>query len=206
MERGDLSLERSRYWYPLCSLSPLLVLMSLGSQIRLRRLWVGMESDHWQVGGVDGGWLPMHWALSSLDFSSSETGIPLYTKPVCFPTLNTSRSHPATFVPLFLHFRKLPHAERWSLSPPFLLTQSFFGDREPPSWLQPNHLPWSRTHSVLLLFQTLRVFRTPHSLSQPLSLILAFWFLEISIKLNSLHARTYCGYECTNSPIKHFPL
>ena len=59
-----------------------------------------VESGHQQMDDVDRRWLPMHWALSSIDFSSSETGIPLYTKPVCFPTLNTSRSSLPTFVPL----------------------------------------------------------------------------------------------------------
>lgn len=52
--------------------------------------------------------------------------------------------------------------------------------------------------------QTPRVFRTPYSLPQPLSLILAFWFLEISIRLDSLHLRTYSGCGGTSSPNSAF--
>lgn len=40
---------------------------------------MAMESDHWQVDGIDWGWLFVQWALSSTDLSSSETRILLYT-------------------------------------------------------------------------------------------------------------------------------
>lgn len=143
------------------------------------------------------------WALFSTCFSSSETRSTLYTSH-CVSLYWTLPDTLCQLLSLTSYFPKCPWAEWWPSSLPGLLTCSFFADREPPRWPQPNHFHWLRTHSVLMLFQTPGVFRTSYSLLQPLSLILAFWFLEISIRLDSLHLRTYSGCGSTSSPNSAF--
>lgn len=177
--------------------SPILVIpspvsMSLGSQIRHRRLWVAMESDHWQVDGVDWGWLFVQWALSSTDLSSSETRILLYTSlcvSLCLTPLDPVCQLLLSWLSISLSTHVLSAGPSPTLHWPLLWRQ------------RTTQLATTKSSSlVLMLLQTLRVFGTLYSLLQPWSLILAFWFLEISIKLNSLHPRTYSGCESTSSP------
>lgn len=111
---------------------------------------------------------------------------------LCFPTAEQRRILSACIHP-WLSIFLTPMS--WEQAPPTPL----FVDREPPSWLQSNHLRWPRTHSVLMLLQTPRIFRTSYFLPQTLFLFLAFWFLEISIKLNFLYPRTHVGCEGTSS-------
>jgi hypothetical protein len=106
-------------------------------------------------------------------------------------------------IPTFCHpdspFFSLPWDWMSSFHPPFVLTHSFFGHRESPYWLQPNHLHYFRRHLALILFQAFRVFRTIFPLPQQLPLIFVFWFLEISSKIESFLLKTYSGFEVNNS-------
>lgn len=171
----------------------MLVTPSAGGDILL---WVGMESDCWCFQGT---------CLGIASQCSSETGIPLYTS-LCFSVLTTTRYCLQLFFPLICHSPQLPCAECQSPSQ-VLSVHSFFLGRK---WtiqlpIQPNCCFWPSTHSVLMLFQSPRVFWTPYFLPQPLPLILALLlFLEISVRLDSLHPRIYPGYKGTNSPNSAF--
>lgn len=120
--------------------SPILVIpspvsMSLGSQIRHRRLWVAMESDHWQVDGVDWGWLFVQWALSSTDLSSSETRILLYTS-LCVSLCLTPLDPVCQLLLSWLSISLSTYVLSAGPSPNFALTPSLETENHPAGYNQ----------------------------------------------------------------------
>lgn len=182
--------------------TPLLVLLSLGGQIKHQEAVGGHRirplAGEWCFKALV--WDGFPSVLGSLFnrlqlFRDWNSPLP---QSLCFPTAEQCQIQSSCIHPRLSIFLT---PMSWVQTPPSTL----FVDREPPSWLQSKLLCWPRTHSVLMLFQTPRIFRTSYFIPQTLFLFLAFWFLEISIKLNSLYPRTL-ALRVLVPLIQHFSL